>query len=232
MALAFTALSTALASTSNASSYAGNAGTPAAGDLLICFVLCSGQSVSGTLAGTFTWNLLYSFTKNSAADIIDVFWAYAATATSTTPTYTVGGPGNGSGAIISAMRVTGAEGQVQPYIRQFNTATGTGANPALAMDTAILTGNGVLGFATNGTNSATQWTAPTSFTEVSEVAYNSPANSGETVSVASGVTASTLTWTNANTTAWGVTAIEFYVAGTGPSPINGMTGFFGGITSV
>lgn len=230
MALAFTALAAANASTSNASSYPGTAGTPTAGDLLICFVMCSGNT-AGSMTGTFTWNLLTSFTKNAGADTIYVFWAYAATATSTTPTFATSG-GNGSGCIISCVRVTGGEGQTQPYIRQIASNTGTTANPTAVFAAAPLTGNGILGFASNGTNSATQWTAPSLFTEISEVAYNTPANSGETVSRVSGQTATTLTWTNANTTSWRTVALEFYVAGTGPTPDDSSSGFFGGITSI
>jgi hypothetical protein len=87
-----------------------------------------------------------------------------------------------------------------------------------------------LAFANNATNSTTQWTAPTSFTEISEVAYNTPANSLETLSRVSGQTVATLTWTNASVTQWVTAAIEFYVAGTGPTELqDGMNGFFGGV---
>jgi hypothetical protein len=177
MPLGFTALSTALASTSNTATYAGNAGTPAAGELLICFVIASGNT-TGNLTGTFTWNLLTQFTR-PASDQIYVFWAYASSATSVTPTFN-STSGNATGCIISAVRVTGAEGQTQPYLRQFKTLTNTNTNPAVTMDSAILTGNGCLAFATNIVNSTTQWTAPASWTELSEVAYNTPTNSGQT----------------------------------------------------
>ncbi len=232
MALVFTQLAAAKASTTNAASYAGTAGTPVAGNLLICFVMASGKNTNGTLTGTFTWTRLTSFTHNTNADIIEVFWAYAATATSVTPTYAVGTGGNASGCIIYCVRVTGAEGQTQPYIRQIATNTGTTANPSITFGTAALTGNGLLGFASNGTNSATQWTAPTGFTEMSEVTYATPAKSGETAQAASGITATTISWTNANITAWGVIMLEFYVAGTGPVANDSFAGLSGDITSV
>ena len=80
-------------------------------------------------------------------------------------------------------------------------------------------------FGANGTNSTTQWTPPTGFTEMSEVAYNTPANSGQTSYINNGNGASTLSWTNANTTPWGTVGIEFiaYV----PFDPMGRMGFFG-----
>tara|TARA_R110000868_G_scaffold362028_3_gene624079 strand:+ start:1771 stop:2469 length:699 start_codon:yes stop_codon:yes gene_type:complete len=232
MALAFTQLAAATASTTNAASYAGTAGTPVAGNLLICFVMASGKNTQGSLAGTFTWTRLTSFTYNTNADIIEVFWAYAATATSTTPTYTVGTGGNATGCIIYCVRVTGAEGQTQPYIRQIATNTGLAANPSITFGAAALTGNGLLGFASNSTNSATQWTAPTGFTEMSEVAYTTPAKSGQTSQAASGITATTISWTNVNTTAWGVIMLEFYVAGTCANPNDSVAGLSGDNTNI
>ena len=228
MALAFTALAAATASTSNTATYAGTAGTPVAGDLLVCFVSCSGNT-SGSMSGTFTWTLLTSIVRGS--DTIYVFWAYASTATSTTPTFT-SSSGNATGCIISCVRVTGGEGTVTPYLRQLKTALSSNANPSITMDAAILTGNGILTFATNVVNSTTQWTAPTGLTQISQVSYATPNNSGQTASAISGVTASTLTWTNANAGASIMAVLEFYVAGTGPAPDDSNMGFFGGISSI
>lgn len=233
MALAFTALAAANANTTNQSTaYAGNAGTPIANDILVCWVMCSGNSTVGTLSGGgWTWNLLTSFTKTAGADIISVWYAHATAATSTTPSYLPSAAA--TGCIISCVRVTGQEGTNVPYIRQTATGAGSTANPTVVFGAAPLTGNGILAFATNATNSTTQWTAPTLFTEISEVAYNTPANSTETVSRATGQTNATLTWTNANVTAWVTYAIEFYTAGTGPSsPYTDMRGFFGGINTL
>lgn len=240
MAVSFTPLSNALASTSNTNSYAGNAGTPASGDLLICAVQVSDSTEAGgasfSLSGTWTWNLLTSFTYNGGADTLLIFWAVATAATSTTPTFSCTGD-NGSGCIIDCWRITGAEGQTQPYLRQFKTSTGSVANPSITMDTAILTGNGVLAFASNKTNSAAQWTPPTNWTETAnhETSYNTPTTSMEAAFRTSGETGTTISWTNANTTQWGIILLEFYVATSGPIALdsNGsMSGFFGGISSV
>jgi len=230
MALAFTALAAASANTSNnAANHTGTAGTPAAGDLLIACVSVTGNTAVGSMSGAWTWYFLTSFTKNAGADTIFIFYAAATAATSTTPVYTISG--NSTGSAMHVVRVTGGDSTTNPLLRQFKTATGSSANPAVTMDAAILTGNGCLGFATNTTNSAAQWTAPGSWGEIasSEVSFTNPAHSQETASRASGETGSTITWTNANTTAWGIIVMEFYVSGTGISMVDpvGSAGMFG-----
>ena len=226
----FTQLAAATASTTNATSYAGTAGTPAAGDMLICFVMASGLTTAGSLTGGgFTWTNITSFTKNAGADVISVFWTYAATATSTTPTFATGGV-TATGCVISCVRCSGLLDQTS-YTNSLKqpiaTNTGSTINPSVTFGSALTSTSGVLGFATNGTNSTNQWTAPTGFTEISEVAYNTPANSGETVSIGNGASGTTLTWTNANTTAWGVIAIELSsVVSTSFDPF-GQLGFYG-----
>lgn len=240
MALSFTALSNQTASTSNTNSYAGTAGTPASGDLLIAIVMVSdsvatvdGGAGAFAMTGTWTWNLLYTFRWNTNLDTVAIFWARATAATSTTPTFTCVGD-NGTGCIIDVWRVTGQEAEGAPYFRQIKTNTGNTANPSVTMDSAILTGNGVLGFGCNLTNSAAQWTAPTSWTEAAnhETTYNTPPHSMEIATRASGETGTTITWTNANTTNWIVGVIEFYVAGTGPTSELGASGYFGGNSSI
>lgn len=234
MAIAFTALSNSTASTSNTNSYAGTAGAPANGDLLIAIVQASdtvstrdGGAGAFTMTGQWTWTLLQTYTYNSGADSIAIFWAKATGTTSTTPTFDCTGD-NASGCVVDCYRITGQEGVDQPYIRQIKTNTGTSANPSVTMDTAVLTGNGVLGFASNKTNNAAQWTAPGSWTEPAnhEVAYNTPTTSMQTCNRASGETGTTITWTNSNTTAWIVGVIEFYVSGSGPAVSDPSTGSF------
>ena len=230
MPLAFTQLAAASATTNNLSSYAGNAGTPVADNLLICFVVSSGNTNGTLTGGGFTWTRLTSITKNAGVDTIYVFWAYADTATSTTPTFaTIGGAA--TGCCIHCIRITGADGQRQPYIRQSKTNTGTTANPSVVFDNNPLTGNGILCFIANGSNSTAQFTVPTGFGQIGAMAYNTPPNGAQTSSRATGQTTPTLTWTNANTTSWSVIAIELYEAGTGiiePWNTGSGTGFFGG----
>ena len=234
MALAFTALAAANANTTNQSTaYAGNAGTPVANDILVCYVTVSGNATVGTLSGGgWSWQLLTGFTKNGGVDFVSVWYALATAATSTTPSYLPSGAA--TGCIISCVRVTGQEGTNVPYIRQSATNFASTANPIVVFGAVPLAGNGILAFAGNATNNTAQWTAPASFIEISEVAHGTPNVSTETVSRATGQTSATLTFTNANTTAWWVIALEFYTAGTGPTnPYNfGLGGFFGGISTI
>ena len=236
MPLTFTALAAANGNTTNQSTaYNGNAGTPAANDILICYVMCSGNVAAGTLTGGgWTWNLLLSTLKNGNADIITIWYAHATAATSTTPSYLPAAAA--TGCIISCVRVTGQDGTNVPYVRQIATGAASSNNPSVTFGVAPLTGNGILTFASNQVNSTAQWTAPASFTEISEVAYNTPANSLQTASRGSGQTAATLTWTNGNSIAWVVYAIEIYELGTGPTaPDNfgfNSSGFFGGISTL
>lgn len=230
MALGFTQLATGLQSTANqATAYTALAGTPVIGDLLIAAVSCSGNTAVGTVTGGgWTWRLISSFSRLVGSDIISIWYAYAATATSTAVSYLPASAA--TGCIIHTVRVTGAEGQQQPYIRQSALNTGTTANPTVVFPSPVLTGNGVLAWGANSTNNAAQWTAPTGFTEIAELAINTPTNSLEIARVISGVTPTTLTWTNVNTTRWATYAIEFYVAGTGPTEAQGISdgsGFFG-----
>lgn len=228
MAVAFTSLAAVSTSTSNTSSYAGTAGTPANGDLLICGVLVSDSTVAGgawTMSGAWTWTRFFDFTFNGGLDTIALFWARATAATSTTPTVDVTGD-NGTGACLHCWRVTGADGAGTPYCRQIKTNTGSSANPSVTMDAAILTGNGVFSFAGNGTNSTTQWTNPSGWASDLENAFTSPTHGFASASRGSGETGSTITWTNANTTAWGVVVVEVYVSGTGITPID-CPGMFG-----
>jgi hypothetical protein len=228
MAIVFSDPNGESVSTSNTNSYAGVAFTPASGDLLICAVMASGTVAAGSMSGTWTWNKLTSFTFNSGSDTVYIFWAAATAATSTTCTFDCTGD-NATGCIIIPVRISGAEGQTQPYIRQMNTNTGTTANPSVTLAQACDTNSGVLIFAANGTNSAAQWSM-TNYTEIYDNGYNTPPNGGTGQFRNSGETGSTLTITNASTTPWGMIAMEFYVAGAGPTetvaPINTM-GFFG-----
>jgi hypothetical protein len=229
MPVSFTLLATALASTTNQSTaYSGTAGTCASQDLLISFVSCSGNTTAGTMAGgSLTWTLLTSQTKNAGADICAVFWAYAASGVSITPAYTPSAAA--TGCIMAVVRVAGSTGTAAgPNLQQATaTATGTTANPTVTFGTATLTANGLLLFAVNGTNSTTQFTAPTGFTELTEVAYNTPTNGGQVSSLTNGGTATTYTWTNANTTSWRTFGLEFVEAVATSFDPFGQMGFFG-----
>lgn len=231
MAISFSLLAATLVSTADQTTpYTGNTGTCAAGDLLIAFASVTGVSSGGSLSGGgLTWNSFGTGLKGTTDSTV-AFWAYSASAVSITPSFQPGG--SATGLLLTVVRVAGttATAGSNGFAQTFATNTGTTANPSVTFGTATNTNNGILLFASNTTNSSTQFTAPTGFTELDEQTYATPSNAIEIAYRTSGGTASTYTWTNANTTAWKVYGIEITAAGVGPTsnldPL-GMQGFFG-----
>jgi len=210
MAITFTNLAATNASTANASSYIGNTGTTAANELLISCASASATIAAGTMTGGgLTWTRLTSFTKNAGGDTIYLFWAANITGNTITPVFDCTGDA-AAGACIHCVRISGSEGQTVPSIRQWRASGASTANPSMDMYVPVLTGNGILGFAANGTNSATQWTAPGGWAENGEAAYNTPANSLEAASRSIGQTGTISTWVNVNATAWGAIVLEIW----------------------
>lgn len=232
MAVTFTQLVAGTASTTNQSTaYAGTAGTPAAGDLLIAFIVCAGNTTAGTLSGGgWTWTLLTS-AAISTTHFCTVWWAYAATATSTTLSYLPSAAATGCN--LYCVRVAGTRNQTSATVGQalqqaVVTNTASTANPSLTFGSNTTASNGLLLFAANSTNLTTQWTAPTGFTELTEIAFNTPATSLEAAQLSSVVTpATTYTWTNTQVTAWRVFGLEFTINPTSVTDPMGMLGFFG-----
>lgn len=209
MAIVFSGVFTGTASSSNTNSYTGSGSVPVAGDLLICCVCASDTVAAGTMSGTWTWNKLTSFTFNGGVDTVYIFYAYAESATLTTPVFDCTGD-NATGACIHGSKLTGAYGVKSPSLRQYKTATGNTANPSITLDYAPLSTNALLGVAVNKTNSATQWTAPTSWFERAEVSHAGPTTSFSVATRNSGETSSTLSWTNASTSNWGLIVLEIW----------------------
>lgn len=238
MAITITALAAATASTTNATSYTGNAGVTAAGDVVIFFGMLTGVASIFPLpqmldtGGNVTFTNVTSLTKASGADLLFVGWAYTPTSVTITPQL-ANPPGvatNNTGGFISCVRVAGSTitntASQTPVQSAGN--SGSTANPFVTFSAATNTNNAIIVYGGNGTNSTTQWTPPTGFTELVELAYNTPTASIEVAYRLSGGTATTYTWTNANTTPWGTLALEIAPAGgvTSFDPM-GMSGFFG-----
>jgi hypothetical protein len=232
MAVIFTQFALGSASTANQSTaYTGNGTSASAGDLLIVFIVAAGNTTIGTLSGgSLTWNVLTS-AAISTTHFCSIWWAAVTATTVTTPSYLPSAAA--TGCIIYTVRVRGARSQTSVTVGQALeqaavTATGTTGAEAVTFGANTTAGNGVLLFAANSTNSTTQWTAPTGFTEMTELSFNTPTTSGEVAQLSIITTpATTYTWTNANTTAWRTFGIEFAAAqGTSFDPM-GMMGFFG-----
>lgn len=236
MAMSVTALSAGAGSTTNSNNYVCNAGTPATGDTLLAIFHC--MSFTGTVTSfsgggtSVRWSPLYTFNTNNNADRIFIYTAYYGV---TPAAQMICGPtlsGNAAGVNISVFRITGLEGDAVPYVRQVATNNNTTTNPTAAFSVAPLTGNGIIGIAVNLTNSATQWTAPSGFTQLDQTSFNTPACSMQTSYSLSGITGTSHTWTNSNTTRWNTHLLEFYVSGTGATIDHSLMGFYGGISSI
>lgn len=233
--MATTILGVSTPSTSNASSYASGAFTPAAGDLLIAFVVATG-TVHPTSAAAMTdsqslgWDLLAATTFNGGADSLFVFAARKpAAASSMTVTFACSGDA-ATGANVGVMRIAGADGV---YVRQVAVATGAASTtPAVTLDNAIDSANPLVGCVGNGTNPATI-TAPGSWTESSDTGYNTPACGIELVRRDSGATGSTVTWGSTSGTAWAAAIVEVYNSGSGVVPDDSVgVGTSGYVTAV
>src|SRR5262249_54756539 len=156
-AITFTQLAAASADTSNVTSYAGTAGTPAAGELLIAFVFATattgGTTDGGTMSGAWTWKQLTNVKFGTG--VLTIFYAAATAATSTTPTYDCTGDA-ATGCFIYCLRVTGAEGVTVVSQRQIaSLTTSTSTNPSVTLLGAALTGNGMCAMVVDGVNSST-----------------------------------------------------------------------------
>ncbi len=184
------------ATTSDATTYATTAFTPANNDLLVVFVISTATveagSVTDSLGGTYT--KITSFTKNSGADTGYVFVAnQLATASSRTITF-VTTPTAASGAVINVLAVSGMTLLGSAAVRGKGTVSNQAAGtPAVTLDGgAALTSNPVLVFMANATTPAGV-VEPTGF---------------ESASKDTGFTSATVTWGGSSASAFGAVAIE------------------------
>jgi hypothetical protein len=205
-------------STANSDPYASGLFTPAAGDWLIVRVTTSGTGIIGTLsssAGLLFDKLVsttdYSNGQSNFPRHLLVFAAQTMAANSNqTVTFTHGG--TPTGASIDVVRVAGFTGAVR-RIAQFSSAMGAaGTTPAVAMPAAFLTGNGGIGFLSNGANPATV-TPPASWTETFDAGYSTPLVGSERAVRTSGETGSTITWGSTSGTAWAAAVVEIMETG-------------------
>jgi len=207
------------ASTANANSYASGAFTPAAGDLLVAFVVTSGTDNSGQMTDSQSlgWDLVAATLKNTSADQVLMFVSRA-TAAASSMTVTYNCPEDAAtGAIVAVFSVSGMTRLGSAAVRQYtvvpNAAAGT---PAPAFAASALTGNPTLGVIGNSTSPAgltppTGWTEPTGAITVGtngDTGYSTPTTGGEFVYRDSGFTGTTITWGSASASAYGAIIAE------------------------
>lgn len=214
MAIAISEPVAELASTTDGTSYAMGAFTPAADAILVVFVMTKGSmTVPGTMSGGgLTWTLKSNFLFDVTVNM-RCFWAKTgASPASCTPTFDCTGDG-ASGCFMAAFELTGADIVTADPIKQLATGNNSNADPTVTFAAALGTNNGYM--AANGGDSQTS-TPPASWTETVDAAIATPTCSFAAAYRAGGETGTTVTFTRA-ASIWGMMAIEVYVAGAGPA---------------
>lgn len=184
-------------STAGATSYASGAFTPAAGTLLVAFVLGAATVATGTMTDSQS----LGFTKvNSAlfgtnANTLYCFVSNALAANaSMTVTFDCTGD-TATGADIHVYAVSGMTklglAAIRQSAKQENITAGT--TPAPVFSISALTDNLTLGAVTVGANPAAM-TPPTGWTEGADDGFNTPSAGQESVFRNSGFTGTTVTW--------------------------------------
>lgn len=203
----------ATASSSNTTSYASGAFTPATGELLVAFVVASGTVATGTMTDSQSlgFTKITSALKASSADTIYAFVSNnQATASSMTVTFDCTGDA-ATGAIIFVASVSGilkvgTSAVLQSAIQENQAAAGT---PAPAFSNPTRTGNPTLGCIGNASNPA-GITPPTNWTEdaAGDTGYNTPPTGGEYAFRNSGFNGTTITWGGTSASAFGAIILE------------------------
>lgn len=200
------------ASTTNTTSYASSAFTPAVGDLLVFLVLAS-ETVD---AGSVSSSAGYTFTKVATAhrnstDTLYVFVAdsLVTSAVSQTLTYNCASDA-ATGCFrvvisISGMARTGASAVRQSAVQNTGTA---GTTPAVTFGGAALTANPLVALLCNQANPATV-TQPSGWSEQNDSGFNTPTTGFEYANINSGFTSSTVTWGSTSGTQFAALAVEF-----------------------
>lgn len=200
------------ASTTNTTSYASSAFTPAVGDLLVFLVLAS-ETVD---AGSVSSSAGYTFTKVATAhrnstDTLYVFVAdsLVTSAVSQTLTYNCASDA-ATGCFrvvisISGMARTGASAVRQSAVQNTGTA---GTTPAVTFGGAALTANPLVALLCNQANPATV-TQPSAWSEQNDSGFNTPTTGFEYANINSGFTSSTVTWGSTSGTQFAALAVEF-----------------------
>lgn len=199
----------------NGTSYASDAFTPAANDLLIVFVSASGTTAAGTMTDSQSgsWTKVGSALYNTSGSTLYCFArTTGVSASSMTVTFDCTGD-SATGANINVygiggMSVYGTSAIVQSA-KQENQASG--GTPAPVFGASAQTGNPTLG-AIGAQKAAPIVTVPGSWTEGDDSNYATPSNGIESIFRDSGFTGTTITWGGTVTAAWASFIIELAAA--------------------
>jgi hypothetical protein len=219
MAVAISAPTTAVASTSNATTYSLGSFTPTANALLIVMVFCTGLSAGSNMSNTgtaLTWTPITNSVISSNGityDTNDQARMYMAQVPSSVSasviSFNVVG-GNGTGCVMICFQITGHNPTFPQAAVVYSAATSTNVTmtvPAKNTNNAYVAGWG-------GQLGAGSSTPPTSWTENGDVSYNNPTSNGAGAFRAGGETSTSVAFTNTSTN-WGAMYVEINEATVG-----------------
>jgi len=207
MAFAVTEPVAELATTTNATSYALGAFTPAANSVLAVLVFATNTIASGTMTGGgLTWTQRTSQLYNLLHTAYLFTASVGASPSSTTITFDCTGDA-ASGCVMMAFQVTDADTIVP--VRQVQPGSGALGNPSVTFPTTLLTVNAyIAGFGIPRNPPAS--TPPASWTEVADTGYGTPTSGATGAYRATGETGTTVTFTSALGN-WGMIAVEINI---------------------
>jgi hypothetical protein len=209
-------------STANATSYVSNSFTPAAGDLLVVFVVATNTADTGSMTDSqslgFTKIGHASFSSNAHRVYAFVANALAA-ASSMTVTFSCASDG-ATGSVLAIARVSGMSRTGSSAVKQSDvTHNGAaGGTPETIFPASALSPNPTLGLVGN-LSSPAGVTQPTNWTEQVDTGYSTPTTGGEYVSRNGGFTGTTITWGSTSATVWGAISVELDTSAA-PTPSN------------
>lgn len=203
-----------ISSTANAATYAFGAFTPTSNATLVMIVAIVGTATTtATVTGGLTWTQKCAVTYNTT-DRVYVLWANTG-ASPGSLTFTIDVTGdNGTGAIGGMFEFTGSDVTTSDPIKQCATNATTAANPVATFGASLGTSNGYaagFGLPRSPPTSA----PPASWTETYDAGQATPTAGAAGGFRAGGETGTTVTFTSASA-AYGIGAVEVYVAGAGP----------------
>jgi hypothetical protein len=199
---------TTTSTTDNVTTYASDAFTPAANDLLVVFVIAAGTTATGSM----TDSQGLGFTKINSIGTTHSIYLFVANALAAPTSMTVTFDCTGDlalGCIIFVCRISGVARTATTTpsaIVQSITRSSTGI-PARAFAGAVQSANLTLGCVQN-TSTAPIVDPPVEWTEQADINMGTPTIGAEYVTRDSGFTGTTITWGSSSATAYQLLQVE------------------------
>lgn len=216
--LAYSLPTSAVASTTNASSYAFSSFTPSASAILTIETCMTGNtgtfSISSSAGASLTWTA-HATTASDGTNKCMLFWARTSPNPSASTFQVDTNNGNASGAGIAIKQWTGADTITASPIKQVVAVTNGSASTTPTWTVSTLdTNDGYASFFWNTTNVAGV-TGPSTWTRDVNLGYATPTTGWASATKITGLTGTSVAW-GSTSTAWRGITYEVYASGTGP----------------